>query len=81
MHNYRNVDENRPTSILIQTRTYLSKIHDLHVALFNVLDSLVDVIRHFLPNRDAEVALELGAPSHLSCQHGSECGDFIFDLG
>lgn len=45
---------------------------DLHVALFDVFDALIEVVRDLLPDGDAEVALELGAAPHLGRQHRAQ---------
>lgn len=53
----------------------------VHVALFNVFDSLVDVFGDFFPHSDSQVFLQFGASSHFRCEDGTQRGDLVLDLG
>jgi len=54
---------------------------DLHSALFEVLDALVHVVRHLLPDGNAQLALEIGGMARLRGEDGAQRVDLLLNAG
>lgn len=56
----------------------LSPFH-LHVALFDVLNSLIDIVRELLPHCNAQLALQIGCVARLGGQHRAQRIDLLLN--
>lgn len=43
----------------------------VHIAVFDILNALIDVLTDFLPYGDAKIAFQLGTAPHFSCKDRS----------